>query len=217
MFLSRLRRIIAAGNPYHYFPGKGRFSADAVGEDSEEIIGEDEMKEQLDSDLSEQTVYEAANEGVLDEFQNDEEQALNATRQGEYENQSDSVGAEFDRQMTEAAYNIAGNSDADLEQKTTKIFDNTGMTDDINNQSTNLAYKQNVPGMSLARGTEPLKNDSQKEYRGMEIKASVPNTGNRNPVLGMEGTTVSDEQRAAAMEQMEEPGTLTDEEPFSQL
>lgn len=217
MLLSRLRRIIAAGNPYHYFPGKGRFSADAVGEDSEEIIGKDEMKEQLDSDLSEQTVYETANEGVLDEFQNDEEQVLNATRQREYENQSDSVGAEFDRQMTEAAYNIAGNSDAELEQKTTKIFNNTGMSDEIDNQGTNLAYKQNVPGMSLARGTEPLKNDSQKEYRGMGIKASVPDIGNRNPVLEMEGTTVSGEQRTAAMEQMEEPGTLTDEEPFSQL
>lgn len=217
MLLSQLRRIIAAGNPYHYFPGKGRFSADAVGEDSEEIIGEDEMKEQLDSDLSEQTVYEAANEGVLDEFQNDEEQVLNATRQGEYENQSDSVGAEFDRQMPEAAYNIAGNSDAELEQKTTKIFNNTGMSDEIDNQGTNLAYKQNVPGMSLARGTEPLKNDSQKEYRGTGIKASVPDIGNRNPVLEMEGTTVSGEQRTAAMEQMEEPGTLTDEEPFSQL
>ena len=217
MLLSRLRRIIAAGNPYHYFPAGGRFRADAVGEDSEEIIGDDEMKEQLDSDLSEQTVYEADNDGVLDEFQNDGEQVLNATRQGEYENQSDSVGAEFDRQMPEAAYNIAGNSEAELEQKTKKIFDNTGMTDEIDNQGTNLAYNQNVPAMSLARGTEPLKNDSQKEYRGMGIKASVPNTGNRNPVLGMEGTTVSDEQRTAAMEQMEEPGALTDEEPFSQL
>lgn len=216
MLLSRLRRIIAAGNPYHYFPGRGRFRADAVDEDSEEIIGEDEMKEQLDSDLSEQTVYEAANEGVLDEFQNDGEQVLNATRQGEYE-KSDSVGAGFDRQMTEAAYNAAGNSDAELEQKTTKIFDNTGMTDEIDNQGTNLAYNQNVPAMSLARGTEPLKNDSQKEYRGMGIKASVPDIGNRNPVLEMEGTTVSDEQRTAAMELMEDPGTLTNEEPFSQL
>jgi len=175
------------------------------------------MKEQLDSDLIEQIVYEAANEGVLDEFQSDGEQALNATRQGEHENESDSVGAEFDGQMTKAAYNIAGNSDAELEQKTTKIFDNTGMTDGIDNQGTNLAYNQNVPGMSLARGTEPLKNDSQKEYRGMGIKASVPNNGNRNPVLEMEGATVSDEQRTAAMEQMEEPGTPTDEEPFSQL
>lgn len=217
MLLSRLRRIIAAGNPYHYFPGGWRFRADAVGEDSEEIIGEDEMKEQLDSDLREETVYEAANEGVLDEFQNDEEQVINATKQGEYENQSDSVGAEFDRQMTEAAYNIAGNSDAELEQKTAKIFDNTGMTDEIDNQGTNLTFNQNVPGMSLARGIEPLKNESQKEYRGMGIKASVPNIGNRNPVPEMEGTTVSVEQRTAAMEQMEEPGTLTNEEPFSQL
>lgn len=217
MLLSRLRRIIAAGNPYHYLPGGWRFRADAVGEDSEEIIGEDEMKEQLDSDLREETVYEAANEGVLDEFQNDEEQVINATKQGEYENQSDSVGAEFDRQMTEAAYNIAGNSDAELEQKTAKIFDNTGMTDEIDNQGTNLTFNQNVPGMSLARGIEPLKNESQKEYRGMGIKASVPNIGNRNPVPEMEGTTVSVEQRTAAMEQMEEPGTLTNEEPFSQL
>ena len=184
--LSLFRRIITTENTYHYFPGRGRFRADAAGEDSEEIIEENGMKEQLDSDLSKQTVYEAANEGVLDEFQNDGEQALNATRQGEYENQSDSVGAEFDPQMPEAVHNIAGNSEAELEQETTKGFDNTGMTDEIKNQGTNLADNQNVPGMALERGTEPLKNDSRKEYRGMEIKASVPDIGNKNPVLETE-------------------------------